>query len=158
MSADGTILSRSESGVSWITIDNPDKANCLTLAMLEQIRGAWADAERDTGVLAIVLEATGDRHFSAGADVSIFRDASRLDDAASAYAMSNRQCGVTKPVIVAVSGRVVGGGLALVADSDVVLACRTATFTDPHVRHGQVCGYGAWRLAARVCRSRRSQG
>jgi enoyl-CoA hydratase/carnithine racemase len=64
--------------------------------------------------------------------------------------MSSRQLEVTKPVIAAVTGKVVGGGLALVADADVVIAARGVTFTDPHIRHGQVCGYGAWRLAERL--------
>lgn len=141
---------RATGGVCTITLDNADKANSLTLTMLQDLRAAWCEAEEDPTVLAIVVEAKGDRHFCAGADVTMLRDEMHMTDAAKAMAMSSRQCGVTKPVVTAVTGNVVGGGLAIVADSDVVIASRNVTFTDPHVRHGQVCGYGAWRLAERM--------
>lgn len=146
----GRILTRTSGGVRWITIDNAAKANCLTKNMFEDLRAAWLQAEDDEAARVVVLEATGDRYFCAGADVTLFKDADTLMDGRNALAMSSRQLEVSKPVVAAVSGNVVGGGLALVADADVVIAARGVTFTDPHVRHGQVCGYGAWRLAERV--------
>jgi enoyl-CoA hydratase/carnithine racemase len=150
MTPEGRIQSETADGVCRITIDNPIKANCLTMPMLENLRAAWREAEDDPAVLAIVLAAEGDRYFCAGADVNAFRYEGDIDDYAAAMAMTSRQCGVRTPVVTAVTGLVVGGALGLVADADVVIASRNATFTDPHVRHGQVCGYGAWRLAERL--------
>jgi enoyl-CoA hydratase/carnithine racemase len=150
MSNPGHVLTRSSGGVRWITIDNAAKANCLTKDMFQELRAAWLEAEADEATWVVVLEASGDRYFCAGADVNLFKDRDTLMDGRNTLAMSSRQVGVTKPVVAAVSGHVVGGGLALAADADVVIAARGATFTDPHVRHGQVCGYGAWRLAERL--------
>jgi enoyl-CoA hydratase/carnithine racemase len=147
---EGRILTETSDGVCRITIDNAAKANCLTLPMLGSIQAAWRAADDDPEVLAIVLMSEGDRHFCAGADVNAFRQQREVEDPAAAMAMTSRQCGVRTPVVVAVTGLVVGGALGIVADADVVIASRNATFTDPHVRHGQVCGYGAWRLAERV--------
>ncbi len=146
----GRILTRTSGGVRWTTIDNAAKANCLTKNMFQELRAAWLEAEDDAAIRVIVLEATGDRYFCAGADVGLFKDRDTLMDGRNALAMSSRQLEVSKPVIAAVTGNVVGGGLALVADADVVIAARGVIFTDPHIRHGQVCGYGAWRLAERV--------
>jgi enoyl-CoA hydratase/carnithine racemase len=150
MSNPGRVLTRTSGGVRWITIDNPAKANCLTKDMFQGLRDAWLEASDDADTRVIVLEATGDRYFCAGADVTLFKERDTLMDGRNALAMSSRQLEVTKPVIAAMTGNVVGGGLALVADADVVIAARGVTFADPHVRHGQVCGYGAWRLAERV--------
>jgi enoyl-CoA hydratase len=150
MSNPGRILTRTSGGVRWITIDNAAKANCLTMNMFQELRAAWLEAEDDAAIRVIVIEATGDHYFCAGADVGLFKERDTLMDGRNALAMSSRQLEVTKPVIAAVTGNVVGGGLALVADADVVIATRGVTFSDPHIRHGQVCGYGAWRLAERL--------
>jgi enoyl-CoA hydratase/carnithine racemase len=150
VTSDGRIRLESADGFCRIVIDNPKKANCLTISMLEALRAAWSEADADPTVRAIVLAAEGDRHFSSGADVNAFRFEGSAEDQTAAMVMTSRQCRVRKPVVAAVTGLVVGGALGLVADCDVVLASQNAAFADPHVRHGQVCGYGAWRLAERI--------
>src|SRR6202041_3720208 len=60
------------------------------------------------------------------------------------------QNGVWKPVIAAVNGMCVGGGLHFVADADIVLAASDATFLDPHVSVGQVAAYELIGLARRM--------
>ncbi len=148
MGNDGRVLTRMSGGVRWITIDNVAKANCLTRTMFEEIRAAWREAEDDDATRVVIIEGNGDRYFSSGADVNNFKERDTM--ASGRVEMSSRQMDVSKPVVAAVTGHVVGGAVALVADADVVMAVRGAKFTDPHIRHGQVCGYAAWRLAERV--------
>src|SRR2546423_675773 len=116
MSKAGQIVSRTDGAVRTITIDNAAKANCITASMFTEIRAAWRAADDDDSILVVVLEAVGDRHFCSGADVSLFRDPNMQAEPMKSFTMTSRLCGVTKPVVVAVSGQVVGGALGLVAD------------------------------------------
>lgn len=146
----GRILTRIKAEVGWIVIDNPGKANALSKDMLDQLAEAWTWVEEDSNVLAVVFTAEGDRHFCAGADVGSLADPTTLLDEQGRWRVTGRHFGVTKPIVTAVNGAVAGGGLAFVADADIVVASRNASFLDPHVRLGQVCGYGAFRLAQRI--------
>jgi enoyl-CoA hydratase/carnithine racemase len=102
MSDPGRILTRTSGRIRWVTIDNAVKANCLTKNMFQEQR----DAQHDTAIRVIVIEATGDRYFCAGVDVTLFKDADTLVDGRNMLAMSSRQLEVTKPVVAAVTGNV----------------------------------------------------
>ncbi len=132
--------------VGWITIDNPTKANTLDRELVRALRGAWRWAEGDESVRAIVLSATGDRHFCAGINLGMVGDPSTQDD----RAYTARDCHVTKPVIAAVNGAVLGAGLGFVTGSDVVMAASHSTFLDPHVRLAQITGFIGIRLGRQL--------
>jgi enoyl-CoA hydratase/carnithine racemase len=135
-------------GIASVTLNNPDRANSLTRKMYEALRDAWAWIESDEAVRAVVFTAAGDRHFCTGADVSALSEQGSLRKPGENFTLTWRQAGVTKPVVVAVNGTALGGGLGFVTDGNIVVATRRAKFVDTHVQVGQICGYGALRLVS----------
>ncbi|MEO0034066.1 MAG: hypothetical protein RLZZ501_89 [Pseudomonadota bacterium] len=135
------LLTRSENRVFIITLNRPDKRNALTKDLVEQLNAAWRAFEAGDDRVA-VLTASGDRAFTAGADLEdIPHDLWR--------AIPGIGVEVTKPVIAAVSGWVVGGGLLFVQYADLAVAAETAKFVYPEAKVGFAGGLIA-SLAARI--------
>jgi enoyl-CoA hydratase/carnithine racemase len=137
-------------GVATIVFDNPSRANTLTSAMLARLATAWLEAEQDSAVRALVLTASGDRHFCAGVELGMVSDPAQASSALGGFRLTSRDFGVTKPVVAVMNGAAVAAGLGLLADADIIIAARTATFIEPHVRLGQICGPTAFSLARRL--------
>jgi enoyl-CoA hydratase/carnithine racemase len=107
-----------------------------------------AAAEQDDCVVAAVLTGAGEQYFCSGMDV---RDPRMTRVASGQEApppprFTSRHFGVGKPVIAAVNGRCTGGGLMLVADSDIVIASAMARFDNPGVSIGVAATMGAVTL------------
>ena len=142
-------------GIAFVTIDRPDRGNSLTPAMQWVMKAIWEDVRESPAVGVAIVTARGERHFSTGFDVS---EAARGDaedvfvnrPLEDAVFWSPRQNRVWKPVICAVNGLCVGGGLHFVVDSDVVLASRNAAFMDTHVNVGMVGALENVGLAKRL--------
>jgi len=115
-----------------ITIDNQPKRNAMPRAMLAELAQLWDTLERGP-CRAIVLTGAGDRAFSAGADIS-----GDISASAETAAMVNRallkQRPYTKPIVAAVNGDCIGGGLELLLSTDVRAAAPHASFGLPEVR------------------------
>jgi enoyl-CoA hydratase/carnithine racemase len=129
--ANGELLWRTPAnGIRLVQITQPNKRNAVTLSMWQDFERGFIVATLDKSVRCIVLTGA-DGHFSAGADISEFDEvradavAGRNYDAISDRAtLSIRNC--PKPVIAAVSGYAVGGGLGLALACDFRVADRTA--------------------------------
>ena len=132
--------------VGWLVFDRPDAGNALDAAMFVDLENAWAQLENDPAVRVIVNTGNGSA-FQTGLDVvQLARDKDALRASSRqtrdfTLRMTGWHCGVTKPVIAAVNGTCAGGGLHFVADADIVIASRDATFLDPHVSVGQVSAF-----------------
>jgi enoyl-CoA hydratase/carnithine racemase len=148
--SEGRIVREIDGAVGRITIDNPTKANTLDLGMVRALRGAWQWAESSDEVQSVVLTATGDRHFCGGINMSLAAstatDKSKLEVDESPRSFTSRDFGFTKPVVLALNGAVLAGGLGLFTGADIVVASRTATLLDPHVRLGQITGFTGIRF------------
>ena len=149
------VINSVQGGVALVTLHNPQRGNALTRPIYEQLNEAWTWIENDPAIRAVVFSASGDRHFCTGADVSALGGA--LRSPGERFTLTWRQAGVTKPVVVAVNGTAGGGGLGFVTDGNIVVATRRAKFTDPHVKIGQICGYGALRLVGIIGASEASR-
>ena len=127
------ILSSHGPHITVVTIDNPSKANAMSRATLGQLADAWQQLDDDAACRAIVVTGAGDRAFTAGADVS--GDLSASEETA---AMINRALLKTetfsKPIIAAVNGACLGGGIELLLATDVRFAAPHATFGLPEVK------------------------
>jgi enoyl-CoA hydratase/carnithine racemase len=143
------------SGIATITLDRPDRGNSLTPGMQTVFRAIWEDVREDHGVRVAIVTAAGERHFSTGFDVSeaegeeaesVFSNRPLSD----AVYWSPHQNRVWKPVICAVQGLCVGGGLHFVVDADIVVASRNAAFMDTHVNVGMVGAIENVGLARRL--------
>ena len=149
---EGVVYSR-ESGIARITLNRPERGNALLPSMQPVLRAVWADVRDDPEIRVAIVTGAGERHFCTGFyvgsdddELSVF-DNRPLSDAVS---WSPRQNRVWKPVICAVNGLCVGGGLHFVVDADIVIASETAAFMDTHVNVGMVGALENVGLAKRL--------
>lgn len=151
--------------VATITLNRPDKLNAWTAVMEREVRAAMGEAEEDENVRVIVLTGAG-RGFCAGADMSLLSTVAEkgLDEARRAQAVQPASSGgeevrrdfrkkysyfpaVTKPVIAAINGPVVGLGLVIALYCDLRLASDAARFSTAFAQRGLIAEYGmAWML------------
>jgi methylglutaconyl-CoA hydratase len=129
------------SGIAAVTLNRPDVHNALNSAMVAALTAALRDFDADPAVRAVVLAANGD-HFCAGADIGEMRAAAhhtRTQNEKSARAMADMfhtLHTLAKPTIVCIHGAVRGGGVGLVAASDIAIAGHSVTFRLSEVRLG----------------------
>jgi enoyl-CoA hydratase/carnithine racemase len=141
--------------IAFITINRPERGNSLAPVMHAVARAIWREVREENDIRVAVVSAAGERHFCTGFDVS----EAEGEDAEDAFVdkplhesvfWSPYQNRVQKPVICAVNGLCVGGGLHFVVDSDIVVASRTAAFMDTHVNVGMVGAIENIGLAKRL--------
>ncbi len=125
-------LARHGPHVAVLTIDNPRRLNAMTRLMMADLARLWDELERDD-CRAIVLTGAGDRAFSAGADIS--GDLSAAPEAARIvnHALLKSDP-YPKPIVAAVNGDCIGGGLELLLSTDIRAAAPHARFGLPEVR------------------------
>jgi enoyl-CoA hydratase len=131
--SEGHIRYEAADGVALITIDRPAKRNALTSAMCADLHAAWQRFAASDDVRVAILAAAGDDIFTAGAD---------LNDPPPQFwqAVPNVGVPVSKPIITAVSGPVIGAGVVIVAMSDLCVASETARFIYPEAKVGIALG------------------
>jgi crotonobetainyl-CoA hydratase len=149
-------VQRTES-IALITLDRPRYLNALDVSTGQQLRQAFEWAEADRSIRVVVLTGTGDRAFSAGADLSgIAAEGGRplateeipVIPGAS-LELSERL--LTTPTIAAVNGLAYGGGFELALACDLIVAADTATFALSEVRRGlMAAGGGVLRLTRQL--------
>ena len=124
-------------GVATITIDRPERMNALNDAHYAELSAAWVRVRDDSSVRAAIITGAGDRSFTAGADLK-----ARAAPLAADFWLTqkdqllNRGLEVWKPVIAAVNGHCLGGGMTLLFATDLRVAATHATFGLPEVRRG----------------------
>ena len=125
-------LTRHGAHVAVITLDNQPRLNAMTRAMMADLGKLWDELERDE-TRCIVLTGAGERAFSAGADLS--GDLSAREEMAKIIGHALLKSDVyTKPIVAAVNGDCVGGGLELLLATDVRAAVPHARFGLPEVK------------------------
>ena len=141
-----TLLYAVEDRVATLTLNRPDRHNAFNTTMASELAAAWEAIKRDPEVVCAIVTGAGDRAFCTGmdvADVASGQATSRPDQSREAVPW-NRLTAVQnkcwKPVITAINGMVVGGGLHFVVDSDLVVCSEQATFFDTHVKVGLIAG------------------
>jgi len=139
--------------VALLTLDRPDRLNTLSPDMLEDLIARLGEVEADEGVGAAVITGAGDKAFSAGADVSLVREASPLE--ARAFAARGHRAfdlieSMSTPVIAAVNGYALGGGCELALACDIRVASDRAQIGLPEVTLGIFPGWGGTQRMPRV--------
>ena len=154
--SDNHVLYEKKDGIAVITLNRPEVRNALTLAMLYEIERLFKEADADDGVRVIVFTGAGDRAFSAGLDLSDltnFMAAEEDPDNTELFAGERGFRAVRetkKPVIAAVNGYAVTGGLELVLGCDIIIAADTAKFGDTHAKVGVTPGAGMSQILPRI--------
>lgn len=141
--------------VMLITINRPEARNAVNEAVCLQVGDALTEAENDPEVRVIVLTGSGDKAFSAGADLKAITRGERIIPEGE----ERRQWGLagfvgrylSKPTIAAVNGPAFGGGFEIALAADFIVAAENATFALPEVKRGLVAGAGgAFRIVQQL--------
>lgn len=149
----GDVLYEKRDHIAFITLNRPHRGNALTASMADTVRAVWEDVRDDPYVRVAVVTASGEKHFSTGADVDAVADSGTVaGDAPMSESVrwSPQQNRVWKPVVCAVNGMALGAGLHFVVDSDIIVAADHATFLDTHVNVGMVGAIENIGLAKRL--------
>lgn len=134
-----------DDGVAVLTLDRPDRANSQTVTMFHEFHYAAA-ALRDCGARALILRGAGDKAFCAGFDVAELHVIAEMSTLEFLTFQETATGGIAKiralpfPVIAAIHGPAVGGGLSIALACDVRLAAPSAKLSCAFVRVGLSCG------------------
>lgn len=137
------VLYELRDSIARITLNRPDKRNALSDAVIDGLKKALRDADRDENVRVVILSGAG-ADFCSGADLSALQKISsasvseNLADARSLMELFVLIREVRVPVIAAVRGRALAGGCGLALACDIVLAEQSARFGFPEVKIGFV--------------------
>ena len=133
--------------IARLTVNRPHKMNAMTDAMYAAIGDAIVAAEDDPEVRVVIVTGAGDQAFSAGHDLAELAD---RGDPAGWQPWRGRRFDqglpCSKPLIAAVNGYCLAGGLELALYCDIRIASTTAQFGAPEVTRGILHGFGALRL------------
>ena len=140
------ILFEESNGIGYITINRPTKLNALNKATIEELHEAFVSAEEDADIKVIILTGTGEKAFVAGADISEFANFS-TEEGQQLAAEGQKKLfdlveNLSKPVIAAVNGFALGGGLELAMAAHFRIASDNAKMGLPEVSLGVIPGYG----------------
>ena len=140
------ILVENNEGILQITINRPSKLNALNRATIDELHAAFEDAEDDDEVKVIILTGSGEKAFVAGADISEFSNFSSEEGkklaAQGQEKLFDFVANLSKPVIAAVNGFALGGGLELAMAAHFRIASDNAKMGLPEVSLGVIPGYG----------------
>lgn len=140
------ILSETKNGVTTITISRPAKLNALNRETIQELHGAFEDADISPQTKVIIVTGSGEKAFVAGADISEFADFS-VEEGANLAAKGQELlfdfvANLSTPVIAAINGFALGGGLELALAAHFRIASENAKMGLPEVSLGVIPGYG----------------
>lgn len=140
------LLIEKENEVAVVTINRPDKLNALNTEVITQLSECMTALEADAGVRCIILTGAGEKAFVAGADISEFAHFS-VEQGRALSAEGHRKLfdlveQLNTPVIAAVNGFALGGGLELAMSCHMRVASDNARMGLPEVSLGVIPGYG----------------
>jgi methylglutaconyl-CoA hydratase len=140
-------------GVVVWTIDRPDRMNALSRAVLTSLGSLSREAVANPSIRAIVIAGAGDRAFSAGADLKE-RQGMSENDVRAQIDLYRSELGPLdrspKPVVAAINGLALGGGLELALCCDLRVAAATAEFGLPETSLGIIPGAGGTQRLPRI--------
>lgn len=135
------LIARKEGAIGWVIFNNPERHNATSFEMWQSLPLVLDAYVADPEVRVVVLRGTGEKAFSAGADISQFKEkrsseeAVKLyNDTADASSRALREC--AKPTIAMIHGYCIGGGAAIAVGCDMRFAAETAKFGVPAAKLG----------------------
>jgi enoyl-CoA hydratase len=147
--------------IARIILDRPDKLNALDLEMLAALEDSLSQADESREVRVIILESTGHKAFCVGADILAWTALSPLEMWSEwvrrGHRIFDRLERVRQPVICAIQGYALGGGLELALACDLRIAADTARFAMPEVKLGTIPGWGGTSRLPKLIGSSRAK-
>ncbi|MGE7270037.1 enoyl-CoA hydratase-related protein [Brevibacillus panacihumi] len=139
-----------EDGVGIITLNRPKILNALNLQLMDELVSELERMDEDADIRTILLTGN-DKAFAAGADINEMAEASAIEIMKrDQFAVWDRISLISKPIIGAVSGFVLGGGCELMMNCDIVIASETTVIGQPEVKLGVMPGAGGTQRLTRA--------
>ena len=135
----------SDEGIALITINRPERLNAMDAEHYQALSQAWCTVRDDAAIRVALVTGAGERAFTTGADIKSFLTAPpSLSDMwlTQRDQLLNRGLEVWKPVVAAVNGYCLGGGMTLMLATDIRIAASHATFSLAEVKRGVIPGNG----------------
>lgn len=147
------LLTEDREAVRTITVNRPDKLNALNRQTLLELHQAMSDADSNEAVRVIVLTGAGEKAFVAGADIGEIRQQSAVQARAFSAMGQNLMRliqSLDKPVIAAINGFALGGGMELALACHLRIASNNARLGLPEIRLGIMPGFGGTQRLLRL--------
>jgi enoyl-CoA hydratase len=147
------MLAEKEGHIGWITFNNPERRNAVSLEMWQALGVILTNFEQDGDVRVVILKGAGDKSFVSGADISEFETKRNSAAASELYAKQSANAHsmlykLDKPLLAMIQGYCIGGGLAVALNADVRFATPDSRFGIPASKLGLGYGFGAVKALA----------
>lgn len=140
-----------EDGIAVITLNRPEKRNAFDAEHYRMLSEAWTRVRDDPAIRVAIITGAGDKAFSSGADLKSFvgRSVPMSEHwLTQKDQLLNRGLEIWKPVIAAINGYCLAGGMTLMLATDIRVAVPTATFSLAEVKRGIIAGNGGTQRTA----------
>jgi len=147
------ILVETNQGITTITFNRPKALNALNSALLEEFSQALDMVASDEDIRVLVLTGAGEKSFVAGADITQLAQLDALSSKVFIHkglSIINKLTDLPIPVIAAVNGFALGGGLEIAMACDFIYASENASFGQPEIKLGLIPGYGGTQRLPRI--------
>ncbi|MCE4608358.1 MAG: 3-hydroxyacyl-CoA dehydrogenase/enoyl-CoA hydratase family protein [Caldisphaeraceae archaeon] len=147
-----TLIIRYEKPIAWIVLNRPNKLNAISPETIKELYETLDELELNEDVRVIILTGSG-RAFSAGADVTAFAGITPMQAAIFSkkfQELTLKMQYYAKPIIVAINGYTLGGGLEISMSGDIRIASETALFGQPEINLGFIPGAGGTQRLPRL--------
>jgi enoyl-CoA hydratase/carnithine racemase len=135
------MLARKADGIGWMTFNNPERHNAVSMEMWQAAERILTDFAADDAVRVVVVTGAGGKAFVSGADISKFESERSSEEAVNAYQAQTKKvydllADCPKPTIAMIQGHCIGGGTALAVCCDMRICGETASFGVPAAKLG----------------------
>ncbi len=147
------IIYEKSEGIATITLNRPEALNAFSKEVVEEILQALEDIRRDENVRVVVLTGAGEKAFSAGADIKAMIGINPLK-ARDLSLMGEKLCvsleNLEKPVIAALNGYALGGGMEVAMSCDIRIASENVRMGQTEINIGLIPGWGGTQRLTRL--------
>jgi enoyl-CoA hydratase len=132
------MIAEKDGAIGWITFNNPERRNAVSLAMWEGLAEIVRDYAQDDTIRVVVLKGAGDKAFVSGADISEFEQKRSSPEATRIYNQAadkatEKLTQIGKPTIAMIRGFCIGGGISVALSCDMRIAAEGAQIGRAHV-------------------------
>jgi enoyl-CoA hydratase len=149
-----TLLVEHTGATAVITLNRPKQLNALSQSVIGELKAAFTELGTNADVRAIILTGSGDRAFAAGADIGELAGLANAADgrklASGSHELGRIMAELPQPVIAAINGFALGGGLELALACDIRIAADSAQLGLPEVTLGVLPGWGGTQRLPRL--------
>ncbi|MGC9345997.1 MAG: enoyl-CoA hydratase/isomerase family protein, partial [Candidatus Bathyarchaeales archaeon] len=147
------IIYEKREGIATITLNRPEALNAFNKEVVDEVLQALEDVKKDENVHVVILTGAGEKAFSAGADIKTMKGFNALKGRELSL-MGEKLCSalenLEKPVIAAINGYALGGGLEVAMSCDIRIASEKARMGQTEINIGLIPGWGGTQRLTRL--------